>query len=272
MKPLIYFLLIACANSNILRNDMGASNSPPLNFDVQNNEGVEQRRLGQYNSNHNTRERQLKDRLNIDNQFIKRIKKMSETLKSRKLDIFTDKVSSKHAMQRKLSFKSRLMDNQVKPRCLEVQKSHKNSSKPALRKLFSDLKSKSLNASNLGDITLNNIHQKSSPLIKRHGVSSNADSQKKKLTNLVAQTLGFNSVPIKSYENSKISKFLKRDLYKASRKLQLPPVVIPTVIIPNEKVTVERLKAREVSGGSMMVKFPDSPPTIFVTQQPYYSY
>lgn len=50
----------------------------------------------------------------------------------------------------------------------------------------------------------------------------------------------------------------------AQRQLMLPPAA--------EKGAMEQLKADRVSGGTMAVKFPDTPPTTFVTQQPYYSY
>ena len=46
-----------------------------------------------------------------------------------------------------------------------------------------------------------------------------------------------------------------------------------SVFIPkDEKGVQEKFRSQEVSGGSMAVKFPDSPPTTYATQQPYYSY
>ena len=50
------------------------------------------------------------------------------------------------------------------------------------------------------------------------------------------------------------------------------PFPFPVFLPKDEKGVQEKFRSQEVSGGSMAIKFPDSPPTTYATQQPYYSY
>lgn len=175
---------------------------------------------------------------------------------------------SKHKKHmRKAHKKRQSKKSEAKKRKLLLRKFYHLDNKAQIRKLMSIYKSYGININKLGSKDLKYIINNSKDLLKKYH-NTDANSPQDRDLQVVSESAA-NSQQAQMTQSAQEANYqpdLQTENYQQSmqRQLILPP--------PAEKGAQEQFKANEVSGGSMAVKFPDSPPTTYVTQQPFYSY